>query len=101
MCGADETMRNLLKICRQSPHPPPQFTGIFPGHVTENAAERTDAVPAGLQGDFDDRKVRVAQQRNGTLYSAGQKIAVRGYAESIAKRSCEMSLRGAADARKA
>ncbi len=92
MGGADETMRNLLKICRRSPYPPPQFTGIFPGHVTENAAKRTDVVPAGLQGDFDDRKVRVTQQRNGTLDPAGQKIAVRGYAESIAKRSREVGL---------
>ncbi len=92
MRGADEAMGNLLKVGGQKPHPAPQLTRVFPRHVAENTAERADAVPAGLQRDLDDWKIRVTQQRHGPLHPAGQQIAVRGYAKSIAKRSREVRL---------
>ena len=97
MRGADEAMGNLLEIGRGKPHLSPHFARVFPGYIAEDAAERADAVPAGLQSDVGDGKVSVTQKRHGALHPAGQQIAVRGYTEGIAKRSCEMRLRGAAD----
>lgn len=97
MGGADEAMGNLFEIGGGKPHLSPHFARVLPGYIAEDAAKCADAVPAGLQGDVDDWKVGVAQKRNGALHPAGQQISVRGYTEGIAKRSCEMRLRGTAD----
>ena len=54
------------------------------GNVAKDAAERTQARPAGLEGDVGDGQVGVAQQRGRLFDPPRQEVAVRGKAERLA-----------------
>jgi len=53
------------------------------GDVAENAPEGAETVPAGLECDLDNRRVRVAEQRLGPLDATRQQVAMRRNAEGL------------------
>jgi hypothetical protein len=79
----DEAVRDLLKILRSRLHPPPQLARTLAGHIAERATESAQAVPARLERDFNDRQVRVAQQRGSALDTTRQQVAMWRYSEGV------------------
>src|SRR5436309_15430999 len=60
---ADEAVGNLVEPVLRRALALAKLGRAFAGDVAEDPAERSKAVPSGLERDVDDRKVRVAQQR--------------------------------------
>ena len=77
MGGADEAMRHRVERMRGSFFAGAELARTLAGDVAEDAPERAEAVPPGLEGDFGDREVGVAEQRLAALDPAGEQI-VRG-----------------------
>ena len=65
MRGADEAMRNPLELMPGSLLARTKLARTLAGDVPENAPEGAETVPAGLECDLDDWRVRVAEQRLG------------------------------------
>jgi hypothetical protein len=81
--GADEAVGHLLKLVAGSFLASAELARAFVGDVAEDAAERAETVPTGLEGDLGDRQVGVAEQRLGALDAAGEEVAMRRHPESI------------------
>src|SRR5690554_4335502 len=79
--GADKAMGNRLEPVRLRAFARSQLGGILAGDIAEHAAERAQAVPAGLEGNIGDRCIGVAQQRLGPFDPARQQVAMRRHAE--------------------
>src|SRR3546814_109077 len=88
--GAEEAAGHLFERVRGGPLPRAQLARCFAGDVAEGAAERAQAVPAGLQCDVEDGHVRVAQQRGGAFDPTREQVAVRRHAEGILERAREV-----------
>ena len=71
-------MRHLVKRVRRRLLAGAQRARALAGDVAEDAAERAEAVPAGVEGDLDDRQVGVAEQGGGPLDPPGAFILVAG-----------------------
>src|SRR5690606_31816409 len=69
-----------------------QLAGALAGHVAERAAERAQALPAGLKRDLGDGQVRVAQQRGRPLEPTRQQVAMWRDAERVLERACKVGL---------
>jgi hypothetical protein len=97
--GAEVAGRRPLELVRGGLLAGPQLAGALAGDVPEDAPERAQTVPAGLEGDLGDGKIGVAQQRRGPLEPAGEQVAVRRQAEGLLERPREVRLGDAAHPR--
>lgn len=101
MRGADEAVRDLVERVLTRLLPCSKFAWTLPRNVTEDAAERAKAVPAGLKRNFDNRQIGIPKQRFCAFDPARQQIAVRRDPERFLERPREMRLGYPAYSRKA
>jgi len=95
--GVDEADRHMTMLMRRRLCARPDLAWAQPGDVSERAAEGTQALPTGGEGDLGDRPLGVAQQRGRPLDPPRQLVAVRRDAERLFERTREVSLGDAAD----
>ena len=100
MRGAEDARGHAAEVARRGPRSRPHRARALAGDVAESAAERAEAVPAGLKRNLGDRRFGVAQQRRRALDAPREEIAVRRYAERLLERAREVSLRNVAHAGK-
>jgi hypothetical protein len=63
--GTGETARHALKRISGGLLARTEFTRAFASYVTKRAPECAEALPASLERDLRDGKVRVAEERGG------------------------------------
>src|SRR5262249_21855799 len=81
--SADKAVRYLVELMGARLLACAELARALAGDLAENAPEGAETVPAGLECDLDDRRVRVAEQRLGPLDATRQQIAVRRNAEGF------------------
>ena len=96
MGGAHDARRHACQGLRGRACARADRAGTLPGDVAKRAAERPEALPAGLERDLDDRHLGVPKQRHRTLDAPRKQVAVRRHAEGLLERTREMRLGNAA-----
>jgi hypothetical protein len=61
-------------------------------YVTEGTSERSQTFPARVEGNLGYGPIGIAEQRRSPLYTPGEQVAMRRYAEGLLERSREMGL---------
>jgi len=83
--GADEAVRHLIELMGTRLLARAEFARALAGDVPEYAPEGTEAVPASLECDLDDGRVRVAEKRFGALDPTRQQIPMRRNTEGLSE----------------
>jgi len=90
--GADDACRHGFQRFRSCPCAGADGARTLPRDVAERPPERSQALPTGLEGDFDDGHFGVPKQRHRTLDAPRQQVTMRRHAECLLERAREMRL---------
>lgn len=97
MGGADDARRHAFQRFRRHAGARANRARALPRDIAKRTPERPQALPAGLESNFDDGHLGVPKQRHCTLDASSEQVTVRRHSECLLERTREMRLRDATD----